>query len=110
MKENIQKIMFEFESGLFNCGVNADNIDYDRLSEVRMKAWKELGEPEICGEPDFKCTGCISEIDCKILNVTPIDINRGQRKFCACLANKHELLISKSRCNHKCAYCYWRDV
>jgi len=76
--------------------------------ELRKNAWSQLGEPEICGEPDFKCTGCVSEIDCKILNVEPIDVSKGQRQYCACLANKKELLTSRKQCAHNCIYCYWR--
>ncbi|MDO8640078.1 MAG: DUF1848 family protein [Nitrosarchaeum sp.] len=75
--------------------------------DIRKAVWKKLGKPEICGEPDFECTGCVSEIDCRILNVDPIDISKGQRRFCACLMNKKELLTSKTRCAHMCVYCYY---
>lgn len=44
MKEKIQKTIEEFENGLLTAGLNADNIDYDILSEVRQKCWKELEE------------------------------------------------------------------
>jgi DNA repair photolyase len=75
--------------------------------ELRKKAYEELGRPEICGEPDFKCTGCVSEKDCSILKVKPQKDFKGQRKFCACLMNKKELLSSKGQCGHCCVYCYW---
>ena len=75
--------------------------------ELRQKAWEELGRPEICGEPGFLCTGCVSAQDCKVFNVKPSDGSGGQRKFCACLANKKELLTSRSPCPHNCIYCYW---
>lgn len=42
MKEKIQKIIEEFEVGLCSAGVDANDVDYDILSEVRMKCWKEL--------------------------------------------------------------------
>jgi DNA repair photolyase len=74
--------------------------------KARQEAFEELGRPEICGEPDFACTGCISEQDCKTLGVAPEDMGH-QRKFCACLMNKKELLNSKQPCSHKCVYCYW---
>jgi DNA repair photolyase len=75
--------------------------------KIRQKAYEELSQPEICGEPDFACTGCVSEIDCKTLNVIP-DKDKGiQRKFCACLINKKELLKNKEPCGHNCLYCYW---
>ena len=76
--------------------------------ELRQKTWEELGRPEICGEPGFTCTGCVSEIDCKTLNVNPLIVYKDQRPFCACLANKKELLKEKSQCFHNCLYCYWR--
>ena len=75
--------------------------------ELRKKAYEKLGQPDICGEPDFECTGCISEKDCVILGVAPKEISGAQRKFCACLANKKELLKDKDQCPHACLYCYW---
>ena len=76
--------------------------------DLRQKAWEELGRPEICGEPGFICTGCVSELDCRILKVKPMDSNKEQRPFCACLGNKKELLKEKKQCPHNCLYCYWR--
>lgn len=76
---------------------------------LRKKAWEELGKPEICGEPDFECSGCISETDCKILGIELIKTNKNQRFTCSCLANKHELLNRRNRCSHGCEYCYWKD-
>lgn len=77
---------------------------------LRNKAYEELGRPEICGEPDFKCTGCVSELDCKTFKIEPCLDSKGQRKFCACLINKKELLNSKHPCGHRCLYCYWKNV
>ena len=77
--------------------------------DLRLKVWKELGEPEVCGEPGMKCTGCISKLDCETLNVVPIEVDKGQRPYCACLMNKKELLDSRRRCEHACLYCYWHD-
>ena len=74
--------------------------------KARQEAYEELGRPEICGEPDFACTGCVSEQDCKTLGVVPKEVGN-QRKFCACLMNKKELLNSKHPCGHHCIYCYW---
>jgi len=78
--------------------------------ELRKKAWEKLDKPEICGEPDFECTGCISAIDCEILNERPIDKSFKQRPCCACLGNKKELLENKQRCAHACLYCYWKST
>lgn len=76
--------------------------------KMRQEAYEALGQPEICGEPDFTCTGCVSEQDCKTLGVIPEDVGH-QRKFCVCLMNKKELLNSKHPCSHKCIYCYWKS-
>jgi len=86
--------------------------------EIRINAWQELQKLEqarsdrtgieICGEPDFECTGCVSDKDCKVLDVTTKTQPTGkQRPACACLALKHELLSNRTRCPHKCLYCYW---
>lgn len=77
--------------------------------KLRKKLWKELGYPEVCGEPGLQCCGCVSEVDCKILNVTHFNKKCEQRQYCACLVNKKELLTSKNPCPHKCLYCYWMD-
>lgn len=63
--------------------------------------------PEICGEPDMVCTGCISEIDCEILGVVPGG-ETNIRAGCACLSNKQELLTERKQCKHNCLYCYWK--
>jgi Domain of unknown function (DUF1848) len=76
---------------------------------LRNKVWIQLGKPEVCGEPSFECTGCISEIDCRILNMKPKFNISYQRQACKCLSNKKELLMNKQRCNFKCLYCYWKD-
>lgn len=88
-----------------------DQLPWDSFHaplELRKKAWEELGKPEICGEPDMPCTGCVSAKDCEVLGVIPIEKEKGQRFFCKCLANKKELLMNCERCPHNCIYCYWR--
>jgi hypothetical protein len=74
---------------------------------LRYHAWDVLGQPEVCGEPGFKCMGCLSATDCQILGVQPTTQIGNQRPECACLAMKAELLHRKAQCDHKCAYCYW---
>lgn len=90
-------------------GINLPWDSFHAPLELRRKAYEKLGRPEICGEPDFECTGCISKIDCETLNVAPEVANKSQRQFCACLINKKELLNSKYPCSHKCIYCYWKS-
>jgi hypothetical protein len=64
---------------------------------------------EICGEPGFKNTGCISKIDLITLGIPiPPKTICTQRTACACLGNKTELLNNKRQCPNKCLYCYWR--
>lgn len=83
--------------------------------ELRKKALEELQDIkeniEICSEPDFTCTGCVSELDCQILNVESLaNDNRQkkrQREECRCLSLKKELLTKKTQCDHKCLYCYY---
>jgi hypothetical protein len=76
--------------------------------DLRIKTWLTLGKPEICGEPEMECTGCISSLDCKTLGVEEIESEFKQRQSCKCLANKFELLSNKKPCSHACTYCYWR--
>jgi DNA repair photolyase len=74
-----------------------------------IKQVKEI-EPEICGEPDFTCKGCVSEDDLKTLGLTTEVTRKGaQRYSCACLAIKHEIYSGyKRQCPSKCLFCYWR--
>lgn len=59
----------------------------------------------------FNQTGCISKQDLEImgLNYSSQTINPQNRNGCLCLGCKYELLTSRTRCPHKCAYCYWKD-
>lgn len=85
-------------------------LDYDFHAPLalREEVWDELGRPEVCGEPGFKCTGCISEKDCEILGVYHGTRHWKQRPTCNCAGNKFELLNNKKQCGHFCLYCYWK--
>jgi DNA repair photolyase len=77
--------------------------------ETRKVAWGKMDRiPEVCGEPGFQCTGCISVDDCCTLEVDGLPNFSAQRRACTCLANKHELLSTRGQCAHGCLYCYWR--
>lgn len=76
---------------------------------VRQMIAAFFEEAEICGEPGFPCTGCVSAKDCEVLGVTPTTKLREQRPDCQCLSLKKELLDTRHPCKHKCLYCYWRD-
>lgn len=67
-------------------------------------------EIEICGEPDMKCTGCVSYADLKAMELALPDkvSSFKQRTACACLGMKTELLSRRSQCEHGCLYCYWK--
>lgn len=96
------KIRFE------NVGLPLPYDTFHAPSEARWNAWKILGEPELCGEPDMPNTPCISVIDCEILGVDPVPNDFPQRTACGCLGNKHELLKTRKRCFNGCIYCYWK--
>lgn len=75
----------------------------------RLSIWKELGKPEVCGEPGLPSIPCVSKLDCDILGVKPSAKLKGQRKECSCLANKTELCTWPPRCTYGCLYCYWKE-
>jgi hypothetical protein len=93
---------------LHQCGIDLPWETFHAPVEIRRAAWDALEKPDVCGEPDFPCVGCVSEMDCKILGVKPFTGFNAQRKFCACLANKKELLKKKKQCPHLCMYCYFK--
>lgn len=75
-----------------------------------LEMWSMRNDFEICGEPDIECTGCVSDLDLKAMNIkTENLLLKGQRKYCNCLAVKTELLSNRHPCKHKCIYCYWKD-
>jgi len=77
----------------------------------RAKILKLFPAAEICGEPGFTSVGCVSAYDYKALGLHP-PLNQvigKQRKDCACLSTKTELLTNKKQCLHGCVYCYWRN-
>jgi len=66
--------------------------------------------PEVCGEPDFDCTGCVSQTDLLAMGLSGRVTPGGQqRKACACAGEKFEMLVNRAPCPHKCLYCYWRS-
>jgi len=76
--------------------------------DVRKDAWKELGYPEVCCEPNMPSVPCVSKLDCGILGVEPNLKRKGQRPLCGCLANKIELCKAPPKCTYGCLYCYWK--
>ena len=65
---------------------------------------------EVCGEPEFKSIGCISNVDLKALGLPEQEETQNQqRQHCSCLGSvKTELLTRRSQCKHNCIYCYWK--
>jgi hypothetical protein len=41
-QSELRKAVEEFEAGLITCGIDASNVDYDSLADVRSKLWGEL--------------------------------------------------------------------
>lgn len=68
-------------------------------------------EPNLAGIPNVQQTGCVSTHDLEMFGLpTDGDYLTGvQRRGCACLSCKTELLSNKHRCPHGCLYCYWKD-
>lgn len=85
------------------------NYNFHAPLELRKTIWENMNQPELCGEENMNSSGCISEIDCKILGVEPIKQFFAQRTACSCLGNKYELLNTPKQCNSKCIYCYWKN-
>jgi DNA repair photolyase len=76
--------------------------------ELRKDVAAQFPGAEVCGEPGFKCTGCVSAKDCEVFGIQPTANLREQRPDCQCLMLKIELLLTKHPCAHKCLYCYWQ--
>ncbi len=81
------------------------------LELLKNKTGLTDDEIEICGEPEMKCTGCLSKRDFDTFGIElDKDPDTGfQRPACACLGLKKELLSNKHPCGHKCVYCFWKD-
>lgn len=80
--------------------------------EMRREAWyainAEVCSLEVCGEPMFECTGCVSSKDLQAMKIDYVPKVGGlQRQFCCCIAEKYELLKNKTQCSHQCLYCYY---
>lgn len=88
---------------------------YNILSKVNGIC-KEAGvNLQICGEPGFVCSGCVSQTDYELLNLNDdlsLAYPLGNRIGCNCLCTKKELLkknLVANECPGKCVYCYWLD-
>ena len=64
---------------------------------------------------EFNGDACLSQKDVDILGITNeiiLEGNADQRKTCSCPSNKKQLFHGEKPkpCEHKCLYCYWKDV
>jgi len=77
--------------------------------DLRLEVINNFPFTEICGEPGIECTGCITEIDLKLMNAKlEENVDKcDQREFCQCLGIKKQLVASKT-CQHNCIYCYMK--
>lgn len=80
-----------------------------RVSSLEQLQQSTKSKIEVCSEPGLQCSGCISSLDCKLLNIHSEDFTGYQRKACKCCSKKYELLSNNKRCPHGCLYCYWKD-
>lgn len=70
---------------------------------------------EGCAEPGLTNVihcGCVSEYDLDLLGLPEDDEADSagyQRPHCMCYSGKREMLKGKSRCGHKCLYCFWQQ-
>lgn len=79
-----------------------NNIKFETCAETRLQDTNGV----------FEHNGCISAKDLQILGLSLVEnmsINPQNRKGCSCLNCKTELLTNKHQCEHKCAYCYWKN-
>lgn len=91
-----------------NSGICLKYSSFHAPISIRKSLATSFPDAEVCGEPGFNCTGCISKTDLQILGLEP-DLTQkcAQRFICNCLASKTELLGNRKQCPNKCLYCYW---
>lgn len=114
IKNNIEIPKLDF--GGFHMHEITRNIILTFLSDLAIKYKINL---ESCGEnintekyPLITIRGCISDKDLDLLNINYDKDNLqifAPRQNCHCLNIKHELLNNRSRCQHNCLYCFWKD-
>jgi len=116
LQENMCRVRISFYDNYKHTEkrLKEQNIDLKHTSfhiplDIRKRIWRDLGQPELCAEPDMPSTPCLSELDCKILNIQPGTNSGYQRQHCNCLSNKHELIPIKRQCSHRCSYCYFKN-
>jgi DNA repair photolyase len=87
------------------------HADLDTRKIIFEMLKKRIKGIEVCAEPGFDCTGCVSERDLAAIGLDSKNMSSvkgAQRKFCCCAAEKIELGHSRSQCKHRCLYCYWK--
>lgn len=103
--ERLKKVITNFEID--------KNFIYEYQNEIQLETMKPGLLYSACAEcdvPEWHKVGCISDEDLTVLGIFgKFSGKLGQRKFCLCPGNKFELLKNKTRCKHKCVYCYWKD-
>ncbi len=96
-----------------NAGLTPLEYFFHAPIELRQKIASYFPDAEICGEPGFECSGCVSKKDLEILgiDVSNVDPKIGgfQREECRCLVCKTEILNNKRQCRSGCIYCYWKN-
>ncbi len=96
-------------SRFFKAGLPQLPYQFHAPLSQRKDIATQFPDAEICGEPGFACTGCVSEKDLKVLRLSTGNCTAGQqRPECRCLSAKTELFFTRGQCPHGCLYCYWR--
>lgn len=99
----LSEILSAYPDGGLHCDIRLRQQIYYALGKFTSR------RIEVCGEPGMACTGCVSAKDLTLFGIEPeTAATSGQRRACACLANKTEMLSRKGQCKHGCLYCYWR--
>lgn len=86
-------------------------VEMQRKAIKYLKTYESRYELESCAEQTEHKIGCISKKDFLILDIPLSEIVlelKGQRKTCACVGNKYELLTLRKPCSHQCSYCFWK--
>lgn len=89
------------------------NYIFEYENEIQLETIKPGLLYGACCEaevPPWHKVGCISNEDLTVLGLfAKFSGYSKQRLLCRCPGNKLELLNHNERCDHQCAYCYWKD-
>lgn len=98
-------------------GFHAPKVVFDHVINS-LKPYTDIFDFEACAETQQRMPsdfihycGCASYADLMLLDKEISEYGypeKGQRKECMCLAKKQILGVKPGRCQHRCAYCFWK--